>query len=122
MRAFIGFMALFAAGCSGQPTHPQPNAAAAVSSASAAAPAAAAAPGDIDAQRLAMSKNLNLKIYNKDGKELFCRSNYVTASRIEKDTRCFTAEELDRMEQAQVRPVRSYPAQAPAGATTRPTN
>jgi hypothetical protein len=124
MRAFIGLMALIAAGCSSQPTHPQANAAAAVPAASAAAPAAnagapaataapgatatpaaapAAAPGDIQAQRLAKAKNLNLKIYNKDGKEVFCRSNYVTASRIERDTRCFTAEELDRLEQQKQR-------------------
>jgi hypothetical protein len=119
-------MALIAAGCSSQPTHPPANADAAPAApatsaaapvANAGAPAATAAPGatatpaaaptaapgDIQAQRLAKAKNLNLKIYNKDGKELFCRSNYVTASRIERDERCYTAEQLDRIQQANQR-------------------
>jgi hypothetical protein len=100
-------MALLAAGCASQPSHPPVNAAAApavpaanaaVPAASAAAPTENATPGDIQAQRLAKAKNLNLKIYNKDGKELFCRSNYVTASRIERDMRCYTAEQLDQMD------------------------
>jgi hypothetical protein len=118
MRAFIALMALMAAGCASQPSHPQANpttAAPAVPAANAtasatngAAPAATAAPGDIQAQRLAKAKNLNLKIYNKDGQELFCRSNYKTGSHIQRDERCYTAEQLDRFDQAQQRQVEQF--------------
>lgn len=51
-----------------------------------------------DAGRLAIAKNLNLKLVDKDGQQLFCRSNFITASRIERDTSCYTADELDKME------------------------
>jgi len=63
-------------------------------------PSGAAAPtADVDAQRMAHAKNLNLKIMSKDGQELFCRSNLVTGSHISRDTRCYTAEQLDRMQE-----------------------
>jgi glucose/arabinose dehydrogenase len=124
MRAFIALMALMVAGCASQSSHPQANpttaapavpaanatasatngaapaANAAVPAVTAAVPAAPVAPGSIEAQRLAKAKNLNLKIFNKDGKELFCRSNYFTGSRIQRDQRCYTAEQLDLMDRA----------------------
>jgi hypothetical protein len=53
---------------------------------------------DVEAQRLARAKNLNLKIMNKDGKEMYCRSNFVTASRIQRDTTCYTAEQVEQMQ------------------------
>ncbi|HTC37390.1 MAG TPA: hypothetical protein VK693_00490 [Steroidobacteraceae bacterium] len=83
MRALILLTAILAAGCASQPTK------------------SASSPGQIsltDAGRVAVAKNLNLKIVNKDGQQLFCRSNYVTASRIRQDTTCYTADELDKME------------------------
>jgi hypothetical protein len=54
---------------------------------------------DYVAQRLAAAKNLNLKVMSKDGQQLFCRSNLVTGSHISRDTRCYTAEQLDRMQE-----------------------
>jgi hypothetical protein len=70
----------------------------------AAAATAGAAPGvavtpDIESQRLAAARNLNLKVVNKDGKELYCRSNYLTGSHIQRDVQCFTADQLQRMQE-----------------------
>ena len=62
----------------------------------------------IEAQRLAAAKNLNLKVIDKDGKELFCRSNLVTGSHIRRDTRCFTAEQVEQMDQATQREVDTF--------------
>jgi hypothetical protein len=70
----------------------------------AAAATAGAAPGvavtpDIESQRLAAARNLNLKVMNKDGKELYCRSNYMTGSHIQRDMQCFTADQVQRMQE-----------------------
>ena len=53
--------------------------------------------------RVAQARNLNLKVVNKDGQQLFCRSNYMTTSRIQRDTTCYTADQLDDMEARQQR-------------------
>lgn len=94
MRAMIVLAGLAVVGCAGQPSSPQAN------NVVAQAPAGAAAgtPADIEAQRLAAAKNLNLKVFNKDGQQLFCRSNLVTGSHIQRDTRCYTAEQLESLE------------------------
>jgi hypothetical protein len=105
-------------GCAGQPSTPQAQSSAAQApSAAATAPAATAA--DIETQRLAAAKNLNLKVINKDGQQLFCRSNLITGSHIQRDTRCFTAAQVDQMDQAVQREVeqfiqRPYDTQNPA--------
>ena len=52
----------------------------------------------IEAQRLAAAKNLNLHIVTKDGVRLYCRSNLISGSHIVRDTTCYTAEQLDQME------------------------
>lgn len=91
MRALILLTAMLAAGCASQPP---------------AKPAVASSSGQIaasDAQRLQLAKNLNLKVIDKDGQQLFCRSNFVTASRIQRDTTCFNADQLDKMEAEQQR-------------------
>ena len=88
MRAALLFTSLMLAGCAGQGSH------AAFTSRSGEAPA----PADIEAQRLSAAKNLNLKVVNKDGQELYCRANLVTGSHIQRDTRCFTAEQVERMQ------------------------
>jgi hypothetical protein len=90
MRAMIIFAGLAAVGCAGQPSSPPASKEVAL------APAAAAAgtPGDIETQRLAAAKNLNLKVINKDGRQLFCRSNLITGSHIQRDTRCYTVPSL----------------------------
>jgi hypothetical protein len=90
MRALILLTAILATGCASQPNHPQ--------TAASAEPLQAT-----DAGRLAQAKNLNLKLVNKDGQQVYCRSNFVTASRIQRDTTCYTAEQLDQLEAQQQR-------------------
>lgn len=90
MRALMLLTAILGTGCASQPTNPQ--------TASSTAPLALT-----DAGRLAAAKNLNLKIVDKDGQQLFCRSNFVTASRIQRDTSCYTADQLDKLEAQQQR-------------------
>jgi len=94
MRAMILLTGLAVVGCAGQPSAPP------ASQVVAQAPtgAAAGSPADIETQRLAQAKNLNLKVFNKDGQQLFCRSNLVTGSHIQRDTRCYTAEQLDSLD------------------------
>ena len=55
-------------------------------------------PSYIEAQRLAAAKNLNLHIVTKDGVRLFCRSEFISGSHIIRDTTCYTAEQVDRMD------------------------
>lgn len=91
MRALILLTAMLAAGCASQQASKAPI---------------ASSGGEIaasDAQRLELARNLNLKVIDKDGQQLYCRSNFVTASRIQRDTTCFTADQLDRMEAQQQR-------------------
>jgi hypothetical protein len=90
MRALLLLTAILGAGCASQPSKPP------IASNSGAIAAS-------DAQRLELAKNLNLKVIDKDGQQLFCRSNYVTASRIQRDTTCFNADQLDKMEAEQQR-------------------
>lgn len=94
MRALMLLTAVIVGGCASQPSSPPTP----LSS-----PAAAAPTADIEAQRLAQARNLNLKIVNKDGQQLFCRSNYITTSRIQRDTTCYTADQLDKLEAQQQR-------------------
>jgi hypothetical protein len=87
MRAIVLLTAaIVVAGCAGQPSKSQPQ----------------LGGGEIsttDAQRLAAARNLNLKLVNKDGQQLYCRSNYQTASRIQRDTTCYTADQLEMLQQ-----------------------
>jgi hypothetical protein len=84
MRAIILLTAaIVVAGCAGQPSQPQLGG------------------GEVsatDAQRMAAARNLNLKLVNKDGQQLYCRSNFQTASRIQRDTTCYTADQLDTLQ------------------------
>lgn len=93
MRALMLMTAMLIVGCAGQPAGP----------AAPSSPAPAVPTTDIEAQRLAQARNLNLKVVNKDGQELFCRSNFVTTSRIQRDTTCYTADQLDKLEAQQQR-------------------
>jgi hypothetical protein len=112
MRSIVLLAAMIVAGCASEPTSQQTH----LNTAQAPAPVQpqAQSPGrapstsvyqpaaltpDIEAQRLARAKNLNLKVMNKDGQQLYCRSNFVTASRIERDTTCYTAEQVEQMEE-----------------------
>ncbi len=85
MRSVMLLTAILGAGCASQATSPP-------------APSSAGVLATTDVQRLAIAKNLNLKVVDKNGQQLFCRSNFVTASRIERDTTCYTADQLDRMQ------------------------
>ena len=89
MRALMLGTAMIMGGCASQPASPPTPAS---------SPAAAAPTTDIQAQRLAQARNLNLKVVNKDGQQLFCRSNFITTSRIQRDTTCYTADQLDHMQ------------------------
>jgi hypothetical protein len=90
MRALMLATAMLIGGCASQPTNPQTASSGGAIAAS-------------DAQRLALAKNLNLKVIDKDGQQLYCRSNYITTSRIQRDTTCYTADQLDKMEAQQQR-------------------
>jgi heat shock protein HslJ len=83
--------AMLVAGCASQPVTPPSS------------PGAAAPTASIEAQRAVQARNLNLKVVSKDGQQLYCRSNFVTTSRIQRDTTCYTADQLDRMEAQQQR-------------------
>ena len=90
MRALLLLAAILGAGCASQATNPP-------------APASTGVLAITAAQRLALAKNLNLKVVDKDGQQVYCRSNYHTASRIERDTTCYTADQLDKLEAQQQR-------------------
>jgi hypothetical protein len=81
MRALTLLTAVLAAACASQPSNPQ--------NASSGGAIAAS-----DPQRLALARNLDLKVIDKDGQQLFCRSNFQTASRIQRDTTCYTADQM----------------------------
>jgi hypothetical protein len=84
MRALMLVAAMLIDGCVGHPSNPETGRLVTT-----------------DAGRLAQAQNLNLKFVDKDGQQLFCRSNFVTASRIRRDTTCYTADELDKLEAQQ---------------------
>ena len=106
MRALMLGTAMLIGGCASQPATPPM-----VSS-----PAAAPPTADIEAQRLAQARNLSLKVVNKDGQQLYCRSNFITTSRIRRDTTCYTADQLDQMEAQQQRELDQLNSQPTRGA------
>jgi hypothetical protein len=77
MRALLLLTAILATGCANQPTNQYSG-------------------QTTEAGRLALAKNLNLKLVDKDGQRLYCRNDYITGSHIQRDTTCFTAEQLDK--------------------------
>jgi hypothetical protein len=110
MRALVLLSGLAIVGCASNPQQGQPNplAAQAPVGSSSAGAVSGVTSTSIEAQRLAAARNLNLKVVDKDGRALFCRSNLVTGSHIQRDTRCFTAEQVDQMEQAKEREVETF--------------
>jgi hypothetical protein len=102
MRVLTLLTAILGAGCASQVTNPQ----------------TALSSGRLettDAGRLATAKNLNLKLVDKEGQLLFCRSNFETASRIRRDTTCYTADELDKLEVLQRRDLEQFELRASVG-------
>jgi hypothetical protein len=90
MRALMLMTAALISSCASQPNHPQTASAGGLLETT-------------DEGRLALAKNLNLKVVDKDGQQLYCRSNFVTASRIQRDTTCYTADQLDKLQEQQQR-------------------
>jgi hypothetical protein len=96
MRATLLLLtgALSLAGCASQPSAPAP------------APAAAAAAGqpqppvsdeELQKQRLADAMKHGYRLVNTNGEDLYCRSDFATASHIQKNTVCLTAHQLDEI-------------------------
>jgi hypothetical protein len=55
-----------------------------------------AAPGEkVELKRLAEAKKMGYTVVNQDGKELFCHTGLKTGSRVERETTCMTAKEID---------------------------
>jgi len=109
MRALMLVTAILAAGCAGQPTKPP-----IVSSGGQIAAS--------DSQRLELARNLNLKVIDRDGQQLFCRSNFVTASRIQRDTTCYTADQLETMEAQMLRDLDQLELRSSAGGIREPSS
>jgi hypothetical protein len=78
MRATLLAGALVIAGCANQPAPPNP---------------------DQDAQRVAEAIKHGYKVVTTDGETLYCRSDFATASHIQKNTVCLTAQQLDDLDQ-----------------------
>lgn len=63
------------------------------------APAGALSEHDLDAQRVAEARKHGYKLTNTEGEVLYCRSDFATASRIQRNTVCLTAQQLDDLDQ-----------------------
>jgi hypothetical protein len=102
MRALMLATAMLIGGCASQADKPQ------------------SAPGTwrptlTDAQRLTLAKNLNLKLIDQNGEQVYCRSNFETGSRIRRDTTCYTADQLDLMEAQMQRDLDQFSLRSAAG-------
>jgi len=98
MRAWMLVVAVTVIGCANQPSTPPSKLATA--QAPAAASSVAAQPTDsLEARRLAAAHKLNLKVVDRDGQQLFCRSTLVTGSHLHRDETCYTADQLDHMQE-----------------------
>ena len=102
MRALMLMTAMLIGGCASQADKPQSK------------------PGTwrptlTDAQRLTLAKNLNLKLIDEDGQQVYCRTNFETGSRIRRDTTCYTADQLDLMEAQMQRDLDQFSLRSAAG-------
>jgi hypothetical protein len=107
LSALMLLTAILGAGCASHATSPQTASSAGQLSTT-------------DAGRLAQARNLNLKLVNKDGQQVFCRSNWQTGSRIQRDTTCYTADQLDKMEAQQQRDLDQFQLRSAAGGMRTP--
>jgi hypothetical protein len=89
MRVLMPMTAMLIVGCATQPASPP----------TALGNTPAEITADIQAQRLAAARNLNLKVVNKDGQQLFCRASMQTATHIQRDVECFTGDQVERLQQ-----------------------
>ncbi len=89
-------------GCAGQPAKPPPTAPTRYVTASGATvettDSAANPNGSVDSKRLVEAKKSGFTVINKDGEQLYCRTQDVTGSHVRKETQCLTAQQLDDMQ------------------------
>jgi hypothetical protein len=124
MRACILLTAVAMVGCSQQPT--QPDAPAPVTSVTdvnaSSGETASDSPEQVEVKRLALAKKLHLKVVDENGNELFCRSFMVTGSRIQTETRCLTAQQLDHYDERMQRDVdQVFKVFEPSGPSAMPS-
>jgi len=62
-------------------------------------PAAPPSQHDADAQTVALAIKHGYKVVNSEGETLYCRSDFATASHIQKNTVCLTAHQLQDLDQ-----------------------
>jgi hypothetical protein len=98
-------MAIIVTGCATPHDNPQPPSSTAVAAPSVSPSAAAAPSADVESRRVAAAaKKLNLDVVKKDGHLVFCRSIVVTGSAFQKDRQCFTAEQVEAMQEQTQQP------------------
>jgi hypothetical protein len=124
MRAFIMLTAMAIVGCSQQPT--QPDAPVPVTPVTGVAASSGETAGDspqqVQAKRLVLAKKLHLRVVDQNGDEVFCRTFMVTGSRIQTETRCLTAQQLDHYDERTQRDVdQVFKVFAPAGPSALPS-
>lgn len=123
MRALAVLPAMAIVGCSQQPTQPDVPAPASPITGinSSKGETASDTSEQVVAKRLALAKKLHLKVVDQNGNELFCTTFMVTGSRIQTETRCLTAEQLDRYDERTQRDVdQVFKAFTPAGPSALP--
>lgn len=97
-RALYLATAMSVSGCATQHYNPPPPAA--TSAPDVSRSGAAATSADVETRRVAAAaKKLNLDEVKKDGQAVFCRSTVVTGSRFQKDRQCFTADQVEAMQE-----------------------
>jgi hypothetical protein len=75
---------------------------------------------DADAQRVALALKHGYKVVNQDGEVMYCRSDFATASHIQKNTVCLTAHQMDEIDQDNQRLFDSQNKSKSAGAGLPP--
>ena len=73
-----------------------------------------------DAQRVAEALKHGYKVTNQDGEVMYCRSDFATASHIQKNTVCLTAQQMDQIDQENQRVLDSQNKSRSAGAGLPP--
>ena len=110
MRVVIFMCALMLSACAGQPATSAAPATTVVAKASqkGAASAVVDASGNINKDALVNAKKMGFTPVNKDGAVLFCRNDLKTGSRVERETVCLTAQEIDDLRQQTERQLRDF--------------
>ena len=97
MRVVIFTCALILSACAGQPQTPAAPATTVVAKESqkGAASSPVDANGKIDTDALVNAKKLGFTPVDKDGQVLYCRNDLKTGSRVERETVCLTAQQIE---------------------------